>query len=269
MNWTLPQAKKNVTSIPERRTRDSIPKREYVFSNVPQIQRFHCSTPSALRFLLKSKDPCPHLDWIIDRESCLLYNVLSTNMAQDLVVVRTANVKDASHIAHCQVSGWREAYAEFVPQAHLDSLSVAEKTAFWQGTLNDSNQAGSTVVAEAPDSISDPNQSVVVGFACFGPADVSPEVHSATDCPPKTTGELYAIYVDPESWSKGAGRALCAEVFQRFVRRGFEKITVNVFAENSRAIRFYQAIGFDKSGAGETIVGGRTVSTMQLTKDLV
>lgn len=190
-------------------------------------------------------------------------------MAQDLVVVRTANATDASRIAHCQVSGWREAYAEFVPQAHLDSLSVADKIAFWQSILNDSNEASSIVVAEALDYISDPNQSVVVGFASFGPADVSPEVHSAANCPPEKKGELRAIYVDPASWSKGAGRALCAEVLQRCVRRDYEKITVNVFAENSRAITFYQQIGFDKSGTGETIAGGRTVSTMQLTKDLV
>lgn len=56
---------------------------------------------------------------------------------------------------------------------------------------------------------------------------------------------IMEAHVDPRFRRRGVGRALFAEVEQRFLRRGFEWATLGTFAGNVAAHSFYRALGYE------------------------
>ena len=76
----------------------------------------------------------------------------------------------------------------------------------------------------------------VVGFASTGPSRDEDEI-----------GELYAIYVDPQDWSTGAGRALMAAAEQRLAA-DYDAALLWVLEDNPRARGFYERAGWAPDG---------------------
>ena len=86
-------------------------------------------------------------------------------------------------------------------------------------------------------------------------------------------GEVYAIYLRPEAWGRGAGRAIFNHSVEDFRQRGFTRVTLWVVIANERARRFYEAAGFRADGltkTGEFEDGGRkfTLEEMQMIRSL-
>src|SRR5215217_423186 len=106
--------------------------------------------------------------------------------------VRPAEVNDAPQIAKVHVVTWQFAYRGQMPNAFLDSLSVEGRTNFWKETLSISNNLPVVWVAE--------ENKKIVGFCSVG---ISRDVDQSPE-----TGEVYAIYVDPNSMGKGIGSKL-------------------------------------------------------------
>ena len=71
----------------------------------------------------------------------------------------------------------------------------------------------------------------VIGFASVGPSRDEHEV-----------GELYAIYVDPDAWSTGAGRALIERAEER-LRDDYPEATLWVLEDNPRGLLMVQDEG--------------------------
>src|SRR5262245_22719567 len=107
-----------------------------------------------------------------------------------MTLVRSATPDDAGVIASVHVRAWQAAYAQILPEAFLTSLSIAERTRVWHARLHE--RPVQTYVAE--------HAAQVIGWAVVG--------RSRDADAPVTTGELWAIYVAPEHWGGGAGRAL-------------------------------------------------------------
>lgn len=135
------------------------------------------------------------------------------------------HIDDASAIAEIHVSAWRAAYDGIVPSEYLGGLSVSKREAYWSGAI----QRGSLELVIAKDF------GRVVGWAAFGPCRDAQA--------PSDRGELYAIYVAPAHWSKGVGRALWQYVRRALAER-FRHASLWVLVENTRAIKFYLAMGF-------------------------
>jgi GNAT superfamily N-acetyltransferase len=76
-----------------------------------------------------------------------------------------------------------------------------------------------------------------LGFASLGRATEDESI-----------GELYAIYVLPDAWGVGAGRALMAETRVRLGGSGFEQAILWVFEDNPRARVFYELAGWHVDG---------------------
>jgi ribosomal protein S18 acetylase RimI-like enzyme len=77
----------------------------------------------------------------------------------------------------------------------------------------------------------------VVGFAAVGSA---PDVQS--------TGELYAINIEPDRWGRGYGRALLARAEVELAALGYDEAVLWVLPGNERARRFYEASGWASDG---------------------
>jgi GNAT superfamily N-acetyltransferase len=143
------------------------------------------------------------------------------------VNVRRATGDDALAIESIRVRGWRNAYRHVFPPAELDALPVDPTR--WRARLDTPPAGWSTFVAELGGA--------VVGFASVGPSrDV------------EGLGELYAIYVDPDAWSTGAGRALI-ERAERQLAATYEEATLWVLEDNPRARAFYERAGWAPDGA--------------------
>lgn len=81
----------------------------------------------------------------------------------------------------------------------------------------------------------------VAGFAFLGPARVG-------DIDAEDVGELYAIYVVPEAWGSGIGRALMARVLVQLREEGFREAILWVLEDNPRTRRFYELAGWHADG---------------------
>jgi GNAT superfamily N-acetyltransferase len=142
------------------------------------------------------------------------------------VQVRAATVEDARAIETIRVHGWRVAYRNVFPPEELDALPIDETR--W-----------SRRIAEPPDGwgifVADDDYNVI-GFACTGPSRDE-----------RGVGELYAIYVEPSSWSTGAGRALIERAEQELAER-YDQATLWVLEDNPRARGFYERAGWTSDG---------------------
>jgi ribosomal protein S18 acetylase RimI-like enzyme len=136
-------------------------------------------------------------------------------------------VEDAAGIATVHVRTWQSAYRGIVPDAHLDSLSIEQRTQIWQERLSQPHANSFTFVAE------DQQTGQIVGFATGG--------RIAEERAPYT-GELYAIYVLPEYHGRGLGRKLVRTVAESLLSIGLDSMIVWVLADNS-ARNFYRALG--------------------------
>lgn len=64
------------------------------------------------------------------------------------------------------------------------------------------------------------------------------------------TYEVARVYVVPQAWGRGVGRGLVDSLLAAARARGIERVDVEVDAENPEGLRFWERMGFARSGAG-------------------
>jgi GNAT superfamily N-acetyltransferase len=148
-------------------------------------------------------------------------------------VVRDATVADAGGIAHVHTRTWQIAYDHVFPTARLAGIVEEHRAEQWRGRLASPEPQRHTLVVESDDR--------VVGFADVGPTR-DPEGSQ------QRVGELYAIYVLPEAWGGGIGRALMSEVLARLRQDGFREAILWVIEDNPRTRRYYELAGWKLDG---------------------
>jgi GNAT superfamily N-acetyltransferase len=146
--------------------------------------------------------------------------------------VRIATPADAPIIAQIHVETWRAAYRGQIPDAILDALDVDQRTTFWEKRLAE---------PQRPVFVSDDDE-VVQGFCDLIPS-------RDKDAAPGQVGEIAAIYVLPNHWRKGAGRALCERALAEARTRNHSSVTLWMLGSNFRTKPFYESMGFRLDGA--------------------
>lgn len=141
--------------------------------------------------------------------------------------IAPATLDDALGIAAVHVRSWQAAYAGILKPEFLDFLSLERRAEQWCDILQ--QQESQTLVAHEPAGIT--------GFVSSGRwRDESATV---------SQGEIWALYVQPEEWSKGLGQALLNAAIQELRAAGRHTVFLWVLSENSRGVRFYQSFGFE------------------------
>jgi len=158
-------------------------------------------------------------------------------------VIRPGTAADAEGVARVHVETWQAAYAHALPSEQLEALSLeeaVERHRRWPPEL----------VAEQDGEI--------VGFVSVG---------ASRD--PGTDGELFAIYVHPEHWGTGVGRALLDAGEEELRRLGHNEAILWVLEDNPRARRFYEIAGWSADGAAREIhIFGFDVDEVRYSKRL-
>jgi len=164
-----------------------------------------------------------------------------------VITVRWAGTEDAEAIANIHVDSWRVAYRGLVDQAYLDGLDPAERMPRWrEGLAQYVWPVRGTLVAEKDE--------VVIGFANLSTSDPA---------------ELHAIYVRPDAWGTGAGRALMAEAVRRLTEEGCREVVLWVLSTNEQARRFYEKAGWHADGGeAEHDVGGAPHTIVRYRRSL-
>jgi GNAT superfamily N-acetyltransferase len=145
-----------------------------------------------------------------------------------IVRVRPATAADAEAIGAVQERGWQVAYRHIFPVAELRRGGFIQVER-WRARLADPPPGWATFVVE--------HDGRVIGFASVGPSRDE-----------RGLGELYAIYVHPEAWSTGAGRALIEQCEEELGSR-YDEATLWVLEDNPRARAFYERGGWLPDGA--------------------
>ena len=86
---------------------------------------------------------------------------------------------------------------------------------------------------------------------------------------PRVTGEVFAIYADPNARGTGAGRALMASAVAGLARLGYANAILWVLDTNDRARRFYALAGWEEEGANKTEgIGGFDITEVRYRRTL-
>ncbi len=140
-------------------------------------------------------------------------------------------------IAEIRIASWRAAYAGLMPQDLLDSMSVDNGAARFEQSIAADPPGSALLVVE--------EQGSVRGFAAIGP--------DRTAEPGR--GELYAIYLHPAWFRRGAGSALMSEAVTRLRSWGHDVAILWVLEANQPARRFYEAVGWETDGRTKVDLG--------------
>jgi ribosomal protein S18 acetylase RimI-like enzyme len=159
------------------------------------------------------------------------------------LAVRDATVGDARAIAEAHVKAWQVAYRGIMPDSYLDELSDD-----FAGQV-----ARRRVHIAAPDeprvfNLVAEDDGAVVGWLAAGP--------SRDDDRHEAEGEIWAVYVHPDSWRTGVGSALMTAAIGRLADEGYTEATLWVFEDNARARRFYERFDWRSDGATEIFERG-------------
>lgn len=124
------------------------------------------------------------------------------------------------------MASWRAAFTGLVPQDFLDAMDPVSIASSWA----DSIAAGRSRLYVA-----------LAGEQVTGYAGVGQERDEAA---PPNTGELYALFVHPDHWGTGAGRALTDAACADLRNTGCTTVRLWVLEANIRGRRFYTRYGF-------------------------
>lgn len=145
--------------------------------------------------------------------------------------VRRGEHTDAQAISDLATRSWREGFRGIVPE------EISPERAWRPGRIEArlegrADDNARTLVAEL--------DGVVYGFILYGPC---------RDEDVADAGEVWALYVDPDHWRGGVGRALVDASLAELGNQGFGEVSVWTLAESPRNLRFYEALGFELDGA--------------------
>jgi threonine dehydratase len=147
--------------------------------------------------------------------------------------IRPLRREDAEALGALHVRAWQAAYRGLLPAESLANLTAAGRAAHWAEALERAHprRGGARFGAE--------QDGRMVGFIVVGPA---------SEDAASTTGEVYALNVDPDYWSRGIGRALLATGVDHLRASGFLDAVLWVLPANARARHFYEATGWHHDG---------------------
>jgi ribosomal protein S18 acetylase RimI-like enzyme len=146
--------------------------------------------------------------------------------------IRTASIADAEAITDVHIASLGAAYAGLFPATELARVDARDRAGRWRDHLAEGTST--TLLAEEDGRL--------VGFVDFG-------LCRDDDVPPSAVGEVMSVYVRPDAWGRGLGRALMREALARLHGGGLAETVLWVMEANRQAVGFYEHLGFVPDGS--------------------
>lgn len=148
--------------------------------------------------------------------------------------VRDARPDDVPALARVHVASWHDTYRGIIPRSALPTYGRAVAR-FMRGP-----QRGTSLL------VVEDAHGEVFGYATAGPQ---------RDRSLPFLGEVYELYLHPDSQGRGGGRLLLTSAIWRLVDRGLNPVLVWVLEQNS-ARRFYESLGAVACARRAVALGG-------------
>lgn len=149
--------------------------------------------------------------------------------------LRLAVPTDGPAIAAVKWRTFGVSYRGVFPDAFLDQRDVVPPASYWIGRAAvPPSRQHALVVLGRPGEV-------------HGYCDAGPCRDEGMD--PRTTGEVYELYVDPTAQRSGGGRRLLDETVDRLTAVGAVDVRLWVVAANTDGRAFYEAGGWEADGA--------------------
>jgi GNAT superfamily N-acetyltransferase len=167
------------------------------------------------------------------------------------MLLRAAESADTMSVAYVHVRSWQSAYRGLLPDEYLDKLRPEDRAQRYDFATRDPQKPQTIVAVEAGS---------IRGFATTAPS---------RDADLAGYAEVYALYVDPDYWGHGMGKALISAARERLVVLGFENALLWVLRGNVRADRFYRKDQWTPDGLQrKDTVWGVTVNEIRYRRKL-
>lgn len=160
-----------------------------------------------------------------------------------MLTIRKAVLADSERIAQIHADTWRAAYHSFISDDFVHNKSKLEaRREMWDTLLAEDHN--NYYVAE--------NEEKIAGFF---------SISEARDADlPKDTYELISIYFADDCWHRGYGSQAMQFIIKQAKERGYKKLSLWAFEDNTSAIRFYEGFGFRFDGKRNLLDFGKTVA---------
>ena len=147
---------------------------------------------------------------------------------------------DLFAVSRVYEESWREAYRGLLPQEYLNSIPLGK----WVPYLEQAGRESLLLLK---------GEKIVGTASCC--ASRTPELAG--------WGEIVFLYLLPEYWGNGWGKALLSAAVKQLESMGYRDLFLWVLEGNQRARAFYECMGFRPSGAyTEDEIGGMPVRTI-------
>jgi diamine N-acetyltransferase len=170
------------------------------------------------------------------------------------MLIRPAVPADAQDLAALGERLWRETYEGLIPSTNLEQY-LAETFGPLQQAAELADPACRTLLLAEGGTL--------LGYAWLRAK--APEV----DVPFESPLEVARFYVDRSLHGRGAARSLMAAVLAHASEAGHDGVWLQVWEENTRALRFYAKAGFRDAGETVFLVGSRSYRDRLLVHGLV
>ena len=157
------------------------------------------------------------------------------------VSVRPARADDAAEVARVQLSTWRTAYADLLPEDAL-ALDEAEVAAAWRDAVAQPPSPRHRLLVAL-------ERDAVVGFAATAPADPD-------DGDPATAAEVTALLVEPRWGRRGHGSRLLAALVDGWREAGTERAVAWAWERDASTRGLLTSAGWEPDGAARGLDTG-------------
>ncbi|MBL4588668.1 MAG: GNAT family N-acetyltransferase [Alphaproteobacteria bacterium] len=152
------------------------------------------------------------------------------------LLIAPASEEEVAILAVLHVEGWHSAYAGAVDQDFLNSMSVHEREIGWEKWLSNPDiNAAIAYVQDHP-----------VGFVSYSKVETMPPGQSTIR--PQYTSEILAIYILPDYWKQGVGKALMSYAAEKLKDNRQSGVCLWVLDKNKNACSFYEKMGGQRIG---------------------
>jgi len=156
------------------------------------------------------------------------------------VRIRPARPDDAQAVARNHQAAWQDGYRGIIADDLLDGLDLAARIERWQRQIVTADEDRHVLVVT--------DEGGLWGHCAVGPASR----------PEDAGGEILSLYVSPDRWARGYGRALLIEGRQLLVDLGHRTLLLWVLEGNARAQALYASDGWTFTGERQPLVIGDT-----------
>ena len=146
------------------------------------------------------------------------------------MIVREPVLDDAQRLAQVQSASWSAGYADILPADVIAKMN-GQRIRQWSDFLAAAPGEKKSLICELDGKIA--------ALSLWGPSRDEEDDK-------QTVSELYSLYVHPDFWRRGCGRALCGAVVERARQGGARRLIIWTLRDNLPAQRFYEKVGFQR-----------------------